>query len=236
VTTDPLALMNEVARATDRMLETAATLDDAGVAAPSALPGWTRGHVLTHLARNADGMGNLLHWARTGIVTPQYPSPAKREADIATGAPRGAAEQFADVRDSAARYADAAADLTPEQWMTVLDIPGAPQTAAFGVWRRLREVEVHHADLDAGYGIGDWPASFSHRLLHEIVTGYGRRDDAPALTLHPDETGHPLRIGAGGPVVSGPAYALAGWLTGRSPGDGLTVAPTGPLPAMPDWM
>ena len=37
-------------------------------------------------------------------------------------------------------------------------------------------------------------------------------------------------------MVSGPAYALAGWLTGRSPGDGLTVTPAGPLPALPDWM
>ena len=61
MTTDPLALMGEVDRATDRMLRTAATLDDAAVAAPSPLPGWTRGHVLTHLARNADGLGNLLH-------------------------------------------------------------------------------------------------------------------------------------------------------------------------------
>ena len=33
--------------------------------APSALPGWTRAHVLTHLARNADAMVNLLTWART---------------------------------------------------------------------------------------------------------------------------------------------------------------------------
>jgi maleylpyruvate isomerase len=236
VTTDPLALMNEVSRATDRMIATAARLDDAAVAGPSALPGWTRGHVLTHLARNADGMSNLLHWARTGIVTPQYASPEQRVADIEAGAPRPAAEQLADVRASAERYAAAAADLTPEQWVTVLAIPGASQTAAFGVWRRLREVEVHHADLDAGYGVADWPTSFSHRLLHEIVTGYGKRDDAPAVVLHPVETGHPLSVGAGGPVVTGSASALAGWLTGRTPGDDLTVAPAGPLPLLPDWM
>jgi maleylpyruvate isomerase len=35
-------------------------------AAPSALPGWSRAHVLTHVARNADAMINLLTWARTG--------------------------------------------------------------------------------------------------------------------------------------------------------------------------
>ena len=34
--------------------------------APSLLPSWTRGHVLTHVARNADALANLLHTARTG--------------------------------------------------------------------------------------------------------------------------------------------------------------------------
>lgn len=236
MTTDPLALMNEVSRATERMLATAATFDDAAVAAPSALPGWTRGHVLTHVARNADGLGNLLHWARTGIVTPQYASPEEREAGIEAGFARPAAEQIADLRDAGDRYAAAAAVLTPEQWMTVLEIPGRPQPAAYGVWRRLREVEIHHVDLAAGYGVADWPAAFSHRLLHEIVSGYAQRPDAPGVVLHADGTGHPLTVGAGGPVVTGSASALAGWLTGRTSGDDLTVEPAGPLPALPDWM
>jgi maleylpyruvate isomerase len=29
---------------------------EADVRAPSLLPGWTRGHVLSHIARNADGI------------------------------------------------------------------------------------------------------------------------------------------------------------------------------------
>ena len=43
-------------------------------AAPSLLPGWTRAHVLSHVARNADAMINLLRWAKTGVETPAYPS------------------------------------------------------------------------------------------------------------------------------------------------------------------
>ena len=49
------------------------------MAGPSLLPGWSRGHVLTHLARNADGAVNLLTWARTGVETPQYVSQEQRE-------------------------------------------------------------------------------------------------------------------------------------------------------------
>jgi maleylpyruvate isomerase len=54
VTTDPLVLLPEGDRAVARLLATARTLDGAGLAASSLLPGWTRGHVLSHLARSAN--------------------------------------------------------------------------------------------------------------------------------------------------------------------------------------
>ncbi|HTF12608.1 MAG TPA: maleylpyruvate isomerase N-terminal domain-containing protein, partial [Asanoa sp.] len=133
MSTDPLSLMAEVNRATERLIATAAGFDEAAVAAPSALPGWTRGHVLAHVARNADGLRNLLTWARTGVVTPQY-APGQREADIAAQAGRPAAVHLADIRESAQAYAAAADALTPQQWSTILDIPGQPQAAVFGVW------------------------------------------------------------------------------------------------------
>ncbi|MFB6397560.1 maleylpyruvate isomerase family mycothiol-dependent enzyme [Polymorphospora lycopeni] len=238
MTADPLVLMAEVRRATDRLLSTVADLSDAAVAAPSALPGWSRGHVLTHLARNADGMTNLLEWARTGVVTPQYPSWERRVADIEAGAGRPLAVQLADLRDSAARHAATADRLTSEMWLTTLEIPDRPQTAAYGVWRRLREIEVHHVDLAAGYRPRDWPEAFALHLLHEIVSGYAGRDDAPNVVLCPVETGQELSVGAAGatPTVTGPAYALAGWLTGRSTGESLEVTPDGPLPNPPNWM
>lgn len=236
---DPLVLVVEVERATQRLLQTVSALDgEQGVAGPSLLPGWTRGHVLAHIARNADGLTNLLTWARTGVVTPQYASSQQREDDIAAGSPRPLEVQLADVRDSAARFA-AAADLMPvSAWSVILDIPGARQPAARVVWRRLREVEVHHVDLDAGYTPADWPAAFSHRLLHEVVTGFAERDDAPALLLRPTDTGHEVTIGRsdGAVTVVGPAQAVVAWLIGRSSGEGLTVSPEGPLPTPPAWI
>jgi maleylpyruvate isomerase len=190
------------------------------------------------VSRNADGLTNLLTWARTGVVTPQYASAQQREDDIAAGAPRPLAEQLNDVRESAARFA-AAADLMPAPaWAVTLDIPGARQPAARVVWRRLREVEVHHVDLNAGYAPADWPASFSHRLLHEVATGFAARDDAPAMVLRPTDAGHEVTVGepAAAVAVSGAAYALAAWLIGRSPGEELTVSPAGSLPTPPAWM
>ncbi|MEU6967194.1 maleylpyruvate isomerase N-terminal domain-containing protein [Kitasatospora aureofaciens] len=93
---DPAAELARIRAATGLLLRTAARLCDADVRAPSLLPGWSRGHVLTHLARNADGGRRLLSWARTGVPTPEYPGLAERDARIEAGAGRGAAELVAD--------------------------------------------------------------------------------------------------------------------------------------------
>ncbi|MEU4755514.1 maleylpyruvate isomerase N-terminal domain-containing protein, partial [Micromonospora tulbaghiae] len=74
MTSDPLLLTGALAEANDRLLRTVSGLTAADVAAPSLLPGWTRAHVLTHLARNADGFVNLLTSARTGEEIPMYAS------------------------------------------------------------------------------------------------------------------------------------------------------------------
>jgi maleylpyruvate isomerase len=237
VTADPLVLITEVDRATGRLLDTAARLTDRDIAGASRLPGWTRGHVLTHLARNADGLTNLLSWARTGVRTPQYASWDKRNADIEAGAPRAAAEQVEDLRAAIGRFSAAAEQMPAEAWAVELDTEPR-QPAAGVIWRRLREVEVHHVDLDAGYEPADWPDAFSHRLLHDIMATLGKRADAPAVALHAVDLGHALPFGAAGevPTVTGPAYAIAGWLSGRSRGDELTLDPPGPLPEPPPWI
>jgi maleylpyruvate isomerase len=85
----PLA---EITTATRALLATAAKLDDDDVRAPSLLPGWTRGHVLTHVARNADGGTRLLTWARTGAESYEYPSLEARAAEIEDGAGRPATD------------------------------------------------------------------------------------------------------------------------------------------------
>src|ERR1041384_868904 len=81
-------VMKAVRTATDLLTEAVADLDEQNGKAPTALPGWTRAHVLSHLARNADALVNLLTWARTGIEHPMYASKADRDADIEEGAQR----------------------------------------------------------------------------------------------------------------------------------------------------
>ncbi|MFD9945583.1 maleylpyruvate isomerase N-terminal domain-containing protein [Nonomuraea sp. NPDC059023] len=171
------ALHSEITAATNRLLATAAGLSPAGLSAPSNLPGWTRGHVLAHLARNADGLLNLLAWARTGVETPQYPSLAARAAGIEDGACRTPAEHLADLEDGAVRLARAIREQPAQAWSGLVRAPRPPWHPAWYVLvRRIRELEFHHADLGAGYGPADWPATFVRRELHDCLASwpYGR--------------------------------------------------------------
>ncbi|GAB2852132.1 hypothetical protein GCM10022221_59390 [Actinocorallia aurea] len=110
------AVLGEVTASQERLEQTLDALDDAALRAPSPLAGWTRGHVVHHLARNADSYSRLLEWAATGVVTPQYASAEARETEIADGADLSHAVLAADVRESAARFAALALALPETRW------------------------------------------------------------------------------------------------------------------------
>ncbi|TDB99512.1 maleylpyruvate isomerase family mycothiol-dependent enzyme [Micromonospora fluostatini] len=238
MTTDPLLLTGEVDEATTRLLRVAESFTPADVAAPSLLPGWTRGHVLAHLARNADGFVNLLTAARTGEPIPMYASVAARNADIEAGAARSPAEHLADLRRCTQRFAEAVDAMPAQAWGAMVQTRRGPWPAALVVWGRLRELEVHHVDLAAGYRPADWPVAFAQRLLHEVTTGLTDNPDAPAMVLRFDGSAHEVVVGdrADAPTICGPAHELAAWLIGRTGGDLLTVTPDGRLPTPPEWI
>ena len=153
---------------TQRLLGTVRSLDDADADQPSLLPGWSRKHVLTHVARSADALRNLLRSAWTGVAIPAYASPEAREKDIDAGALRGIGEIIADVVDSAAKFRAEIGSVPGEAWgrqVRVLDYPPFP--AAQIPIRRWVEIELHHVDLGAGYRTVDWPAEFAALELPE---------------------------------------------------------------------
>jgi maleylpyruvate isomerase len=241
---DPDSLRQRVREATASLTAGAAALSDVQALEPSLLPGWSRGHVLTHLARNADGLRNLLIWARTGVETPQYPSWAVREAAIEAGAGRSAAKLATDLARAAAGFADEADRLPVAAWnRPVRGFTGPEHPAWYTLFRRLTEVEFHHVDLGAGYAPPDWPAQFVADELEGVIRQFARRDDVPACVLEVTGTGQRLRVGPGGSpavTVAGPGCWLLAWLTGRDAGTMLSVSPasgTSPLPPkLPKWM
>lgn len=161
-------LSDQIDDATQQLLSTARVIPESGLRAPSMLPGWTRAHVLAHLARSADAMRNLLIGARDGQDRPAYASAEARSADIEQGASRPPADLAADVASSAMALRTFAARLPEQAWQYQVQVLGsAPFPAGQLLVRRLVEVELHHCDLGLGYRPADWPASFTELDLAE---------------------------------------------------------------------
>jgi maleylpyruvate isomerase len=169
-------LNDQIDDATQRLLGTARVIAESDLRQPSLLPGWTRAHVLAHLARSADAMRNLLIGARTGQHRPAYVGAQAREADIDAGARQRGKDLMADVADSAMAFRTIACQLPEDAWpfpVRILDSAQFP--AAQLLTRRLVEVELHHCDLDSGYSPGRWPAAFAVMDLPEPMRSL-RRD------------------------------------------------------------
>lgn len=236
MTTDPARDLAAIREATDGLLAAVGKLDDAALGEPSRLPGWTRGHVLAHLARNADALVNLFTAARTDTVVPMYPSEEARDADIERDATRPLAVQLDDLAVTASRFNDAAAALNPEAWSRRVAVRGGVTEIASRIpFRRLAEVELHHVDLGIGRTVEDLPADFVEAELASLAGGrFAGRDDVPALLLR-TAGGRALRTGreGGEPAgITGSSAALVGWLTGRTDGSGLDAGGSA-LPVLP---
>lgn len=229
-----------VGPATERLVETVHGMNDTAARAPSRLPGWSRAHVVTHLARNADGLVNLLTWARTGVEHPMYASRTDRDADVAKGAIRPHRLLAEDLVAASQRFAHAAGNLADAAWTTrVANLRGTAFYAAEIPWMRVREVWLHLVDLDTGVEIGDVPDELVENLLDDAVRQLAERSDVPPLQVEADlpdgnqrtweVRDNQLDIVAA--TVRGDGRDLLGWLTGR--GQGANLA--GALPVLPPW-
>src|SRR5450756_2224170 len=177
-----------LAHETSLLMHTAAALDDDTIRVASLCEGWTRAHVLSHIARNADGLGNLVGWAITGTPRAMYDSPEARDADIAAGATRGAQEILTDLKDSAARFAAAAAGLAGAPEQAEVEMRGGRKVLGGQLpTLRLMEVVIHHVDLDAGYTFADAEPGFVTRAVANSVSRMTAKAEAPSVTLRSDE-------------------------------------------------
>lgn len=231
----PAELVRQAADADVRLLTALAGLTDEQASSPSQLPGWSRGHVITHLARHAEAHVNLLR----GETSEQYPGGVEgRAADIETGAGRSAAELVADL----AHWSG----LLPAVWAAIDDWT-APTKFLIGegpAWRspatRWREVEIHHVDLGLAYVPSDWPDLFVATFLPNAVESVASRlpeGTRVSLTTATDT----FSVGSGDVVdVEGSGSAALAWIYGRefSP-DALLARSAGgsvDLPDLESWI
>jgi maleylpyruvate isomerase len=218
---------------TELLLTTVAGLSDGQLREPSALTDWTRAHLLAHLARNAEALGRLAHWAATGEETPMYPDLESRNADIARTAGNAAEVLRSELAATAAELDRRLAALDDAAW-------SAPVRTAQGraipgreiPWMRIREVWLHSVDLDAGIRTTDFPRELAEVFLDDVAAVVGGKPDCPPVVLHAVDTDRtwPLGPDRERTEVSGPVAELLAWVSGRSSNL------TGRLPELPPWI
>lgn len=179
-------------------LDAVDSLTEADYDAATLLPGWTRRHLIAHVAANGIALGNLVHWAASGEPTPMYTSPQERAAGIERGVSMPAAELAGWTHHSANALAKAIGSLTQRQWRTEVVTAQRRKVPATEIpWMRSRELLVHTVDLDHGVGFLDLPSNFLEALVEDICVKRGI--DPSALP--------------GGPLAD-----VTAWLAGRPHG------------------
>lgn len=201
---------------------------DARARADSVLPGWSRGHVVTHLAELAHAFVRQVDLALAGRTGEVYEGgrPA-RDAAIEAKAGRPAAELRADFLAANTALEQAWHGLSDNDWARPVRYrDGVLLDTAYARWR---ETEIHAADLDLGYRSADWSEETATYLVDFLAK---RVPEGVELTI---DTGSLHRvIGSGAPVaVQGELTDIAAWLAGRAPSGELTA--TAPLPELGPW-
>jgi maleylpyruvate isomerase len=189
---------------------------------PSPLTGWTIGHLVTHLARNADSHTGMVHAAQRGEVRAQYPGgPAEREADIEAGSGRPSTELIEDVRAATRALEEAWASTDEETWATGMGRQRkGPASLADLAFQRWREVEVHLADLAPDLGGPGWDglsATYVDEEWRRMTTGLTHRvpDDTTVLLVPGDRPSVAAGTGASVAVVRDLPGRILEWLFGR---------------------
>jgi maleylpyruvate isomerase len=222
---------------TELLTSTVDELTDEELAGPSLLPGWTRAHLVGHLARNADALVNLLDWARTGVETPMYPNPESRQDDIERSAKQPPAELRADLSNGIVRLDEAVRAMPEDAWQAeVRTNRGRPVPGAEVPWMRVREVWVHTVDLAGAATFADVPTDVGAALLTDAFFFAGRQPEAPAVRLVATDAELELRLGnpGGEPTeVRAPVRELLPWALGRH----LALPPSAAgWPVLPAWL
>jgi maleylpyruvate isomerase len=215
------------------LIRTVDALGAEELAAPSLLPGWSRAHVVAHLALNGEAMAGVLDAVRRGEEVAMYASDEQRDADIEELAGAEQADLLDRLLAATTRFTEAVEAMDDEAWRGVFArTPGAePVPVAAIPGKRRWELEIHHADLGAIYARTDWPPDF----VAELIESEAAHDEAGPLTLVAVDLDHTWHVGSpGGPIVSGTGADLGWWLTGRGTGDGLS-SDAGPLPTLGPW-
>jgi maleylpyruvate isomerase len=209
-----------IGAATGKLLVTVSGLDDVAMSQPSLLPGWDRALVVTHLAANADGLRRALEAAARGEIGEIYPGGAPaREAEIQAGRGQPALVLERRLREACDRLASALVAADDDVWhKPAIHISGEVKIGPGPIVGRLREVEIHHVDLNCAYSPEDWPFQWVVEEMDRAMLGLPDRLPADmAVVLAATDGDQHWVAGSGDAIeIAGSTAQLFAWVIGRA--------------------
>lgn len=138
---------------------------------PSLLPGYSRGHVVAHLINKTRAHVLVFEGAAAGEVRRLHPVGHDPDAAATDGSRRSSDAFSADLHDAFQDLERAWDTLADDLWDRQAVMMAGPRAMHEVVAHHLRNVEVHHVDLDIGYGPSEWPAEFVEAELAKRLRG-----------------------------------------------------------------
>lgn len=215
--------LKRIADATSALLRDTIAIDDDAWHAPSLLPGWSRAHVASHVARNADALRVVISATMSDDPAPLYPSANAKFNAIERGAERDGLELQVDLDTSAGELARLCDRV--EDWTAPARLPDGEFPLSVVTLIRLQELTLHHLDLDCGFGWEDVHIVPARWLLQWLLLLMRDDESLPAVDIE-SAAGETASLGGTGErrLVTGSDAALWAWLAGRTDGSGLTGA------------
>ncbi len=213
------------------------TFSSEAIAAPSGLPGWSRAHVIAHVAANAEALRRLTHWASSGEERLMYASREARDAEIESGSALPSEELLEWLYTSDRQLIEELKALSPESWSAlVVTAQGREVPALEILWMRSRETWIHGVDLAGSATFHEMPVSFLERLVFEVCSKFANPDRPTVHVVATDLDKQWVISGGNEDVeVRGSLPDLASWLTGR--GSDRIATPSGePVISLGPWL
>lgn len=188
----PIVALTALASATDRLLSTIDQMPARAFTEPSLLPGWSRAHVLAHLALNSKALAAVLTTIGQESPLPMYASDAGRDLDIARMATQSASHIADRVAVGAAMLAGhLGGGPSPDHALESVGAAGHTTESGLGLRGSARiatSVSPAHDDVPAATG------SAPH--TRSSATHLGPNSESPAARDQASNTVH------GGPSSS----------------------------------
>jgi maleylpyruvate isomerase len=209
----PAEVHRWLADATQRLLGHTIGISETEWHQPTALPGWTRAHLATHLARNADFLTNSLAAIAAGEPQPERPSPVEERRVLEEGADRSGLDLQIDL-DTSAGALQRAIDAVSEWDGAHVVLHGQICPLDRLPLARLNELEMHHYDLDPSRDLATLDPEEAGWLLRWVIDRR-QQHSLPALRLIGDTVDETVGDGGAPLTVHGSEIELWLWLSGR---------------------